>query len=96
MEEIRLVQLWHMVHKGSAHFTRIYNVHVYMYTMLDCIYFCINVQSGQTALYIASKNGHVAIVNFLLQDMQADVRICQKVWKSDSPCVDLVQCILRI
>ena len=46
----------------------------------------LHVQDGETALYIASKNGHVAIVNFLLQDIQADVRICQKVWNSDSPC----------
>ena len=43
------------------------------------------IQDSETALYIASKNGHVAIVNFLLQDIQADVRICQKVWNSNSP-----------
>jgi ankyrin repeat protein len=76
MEEMRLT---HAVHglmctciQGSVHY--------------PCIFVSLlHVQDGQTALYIASKNGHVAIVNFLLQDIQADVRICQKVWNSNSP-----------
>ena len=51
-----------------------------------CTRVFLHVQDGETALYIASKNGHVAIVNFLLQDIQADIRICQKVQNSDSPC----------
>ena len=45
------------------------------------------VQDGQTALYNASKNGHIPIVEFLLQAAEADVRIYQKVRDSDSPCV---------
>ena len=40
----------------------------------------MHVQDGRTALYIASKNGHIAIVNFLLQAAEADIRICQKVY----------------
>ena len=39
----------------------------------------IYVQDGETALYIASKKGHFATVNFLLQAAEADVRVCQKV-----------------
>ena len=50
-----------------------------MYTCI-CLRVFMHVQDGQTALYIASKNGHIAIVNFLLQAAEADVRICQKVW----------------
>ena len=39
-----------------------------------------HVQDGQTALYIASKNGHIRVVNYLLQAVQVDVHICQKVY----------------
>ena len=73
MEEMRLI---HAVHgfmciymEDSVHYQRVF----------------LHIQDGETALYIASKNGHVAIVNFLLQDIQADVRMCQKVWNSESP-----------
>ena len=36
-------------------------------------------QSGSTALYMASQNGHVSVVELLLQKY-ADVSICTKVW----------------
>ena len=71
MEEMRLT---HAVHGLMC-----------KWRVLCIILVFLHVQDGETALYIASKNGHVAIVNFLLQDIQADVRICQKVWNSDSP-----------
>ena len=74
MEEMRLINTysaWFDVYmEGSVHYPRVF----------------LHIQDGETALYIASKNGHVAIVNFLLQDIQADVRICQKVWNSEFPC----------
>ena len=75
MEEMRLI---HAVHGLMCTWRALYIILVYLRAFL-------HVQDGETALYIASKNGHVAIVNFLLQDIQADVRICQKVWNSVSP-----------
>ena len=39
----------------------------------------VYVQDGQTALYIASRNGHGPVVKLLLQTEHTDVNISMKV-----------------
>ena len=40
----------------------------------------VNVQDGQTALYIASWKGHGPVVEILLQTEHTDISICKKVF----------------
>ena len=51
---------------------------------------CIYIQDGCTALYLASQEGHVAVIQLLLQ-RHADVSICAEVCT-----VTLGQCIVSI
>ena len=61
--------------------------------IMTCTVYCgvyVYIQDGETALYIASDKGHVAVVELLLQK-HANVSICTKVYTcitTDSPyCV---------
>ena len=59
----------------DAHSNSVYIMHIHQY-MIN--YVSLHAQDGRTALYLASQEGHVAVVELLLQE-HADVHIRPKV-----------------